>query len=184
MISRLLLCALLLTALPAAHAGVKVVVDGLDGEEKDNVMQRLAINDTADRGDLDDVLIQRLHAQAESDIRTALQPFGYYSPTIKSELSGEAPHELAAPRRRHGSEHAKGFSGGCDDFVDLLDGGCRKAGQRRAVHGGANDEGRAASEDPALADAHGGDAVAEPDALESGARVTHGRRARSNERRS
>ena len=90
MLKRLLALTFLLMAAPA-WAGVKVEVEGIDGDEKDNVLQRLSISDAAERDDLDQVLVERLHAQAEADIRGALQPFGYYSPTVKSELTGEAP---------------------------------------------------------------------------------------------
>lgn len=91
MIVRSACCALLLALALPVQAGVKVSVTGIDGDEKKNVLERLAIGDTAERKDLDEVLVQRLHQQAEGDIRTALQPFGYYEPEVRSELSGAAP---------------------------------------------------------------------------------------------
>lgn len=94
MIIRLALLALLLIAAPAS-AGLKVVVAGLEDEERDNVLLRLAIKDAADRKDLDEVLVQRLHLQAEAEIRSSLQPFGYYEPRIQSELTGAEPDWVA-----------------------------------------------------------------------------------------
>ncbi|HVT35341.1 MAG TPA: autotransporter assembly complex family protein [Nevskiaceae bacterium] len=90
MIARLLICALALAPLTAT-AGIKVQVEGISGDEKTNVMERLAIADAAARKDLDQALVERLHAQADDDIRKALQVYGWYEPQIKAELSGEAP---------------------------------------------------------------------------------------------
>lgn len=93
---RLSLCALLLFMTHAAPARLKVVVEGVDGPEKANILQRLAIKDAIElKEDLDDARVQRLHGKAEDDIREALQPFGYYSPQIESTLSGEAPDWIA-----------------------------------------------------------------------------------------
>jgi len=71
-----------------AWADVDVKITGLEGEELANVEQRLAIKTLADRDDFDQLLVERLHQQSETDIRSALQPFGYYTPTITSALSG------------------------------------------------------------------------------------------------
>ncbi len=87
MISRSLLFLLALVAAPA-WADVDVSVSGLSGDELGNVEQRLAIKTLSDRNDFDELLVQRLHQQAESDIRSALQPFGYYTPKISGTLTG------------------------------------------------------------------------------------------------
>lgn len=67
-----------------AQAGIEVNIKGLDGAELQNVQQRLAITAAAQRPDLDDALVERLHEQAPDDIRTALQPYGYYNVTVTS----------------------------------------------------------------------------------------------------
>ena len=85
------LSALLLLWAGAASAGIEVEVKGLDGPEKENVELRLRIRAAAKSEDLDDLLVEGLHARAEDDIRGALQPFGYYSPKIESTLSGQVP---------------------------------------------------------------------------------------------
>ena len=87
MIVRSLVLLLSLAAMPA-WANVDVSISGLGGDEKANVEQRLAIKALADREDFDEILVERLHLQAESDIRSAIQPFGYYTPTITSTLTG------------------------------------------------------------------------------------------------
>lgn len=90
----------------SAQAGVRVEITGLEGVERDNVQARLTIGQQAERGDLDQALVERLHARAEADIREALQPYGWYEPQITAELSGSAPEwtaryriELGAPTR-------------------------------------------------------------------------------------
>ena len=50
-----------------AHAGVEVEVLGLDGIEKENVEQRLRIRASAKSPELDDLLVEGLHARAEDD---------------------------------------------------------------------------------------------------------------------
>lgn len=88
-----LCCAALLLCLIAANAtaGVRVEVEGLSGAERDNVEARLSIRARGDKAGLDEAQVQRLHEQAEADIREALQPFGYYSPDIEARLEGAAP---------------------------------------------------------------------------------------------
>jgi translocation and assembly module TamA len=78
----LIFCALLLS--PKAWADIDVSIEGLTGPELKNVEQRLSIEAAAERPDLDEGLVQRLHAQADEDIRTALQPFGYYNVEIET----------------------------------------------------------------------------------------------------
>ena len=85
--------ALLLTALALpAWADVDVSISGIGGDERTNVEQRLAIKTLASREDTDEMLVERLHQQADGDIRSALQPFGYYSPKISGTLNGGSGH--------------------------------------------------------------------------------------------
>lgn len=82
--------AFLLSLLAAsAQAKLRVEVEGLGDAERANVESRLSIRtqgDEAGKAGEDAARIQRLHRQAEADIREALQPFGYYSPTVHSDL--------------------------------------------------------------------------------------------------
>ena len=89
---------LLLTLLfaSAAHGGVRVEVEGLGSDERDNVMARLAIRQQGQRDDLNDAMVERLHDQAATDVRNAMQPFGWYSPVLTdSSLVGTAPNWTA-----------------------------------------------------------------------------------------
>lgn len=78
-----------------AEAEVRVEIEGIGGDELTNVETRLTIRQQRERKDLDETLVERLNAQAKRDIETALQPYGYYSPTIESELTGKAPNWTA-----------------------------------------------------------------------------------------
>src|SRR3546814_4122617 len=75
---RFLLCLLLCWPLLAA-AGVRVEVKGVDGALRDNAEAYLSIRDAADRKDLDQATVDRLHRQAGPQLREALRPFGYYN---------------------------------------------------------------------------------------------------------
>lgn len=86
------LCLLLVSFMSAALAdGVSVDVGGLGPDEKTNVLARLTIRQQGDRKDLSESLVERLHEQAPADIRSALQPFGWYTPGIQAELTGSGP---------------------------------------------------------------------------------------------
>lgn len=81
----------LLLVTPALAAPFRVEVDGLrSGSLLRNIESRLAIRSAAleekDRDTLSDRRLRGLHRRAESDIRGALEPFGYYEPVIRSEF--------------------------------------------------------------------------------------------------
>ncbi len=92
----LLLCGLLLVSgsLPAqdavpeppANGTLTVTVEGLDDPLRDNALALLEINRLAGQAAPDEIRLRWLHARAERDIRQALEPFGYYEPTIESSL--------------------------------------------------------------------------------------------------
>ncbi len=87
----LLIGLLLLPSAPAIWAGtpkVEILVKGVKGELKTNIYANLTLQQRlADKTPLDDATIRRLHKRAEKEIRTALQPFGYYKPKITARLS-------------------------------------------------------------------------------------------------
>ncbi|MDD3763086.1 MAG: autotransporter assembly complex protein TamA [Nevskiales bacterium] len=82
---------LLVLAVRPADAAVGVHVDGVDGALRENVELRLTIRAHARDKDLDQGLVEAMHRDAPDEIREALQPYGYYNPTIETELSGKAP---------------------------------------------------------------------------------------------
>lgn len=85
----LLCCTLLLPTL--ARAEIRVEVRGVSGDLKDNAEAYLTIRDEAERKDLDQATVERLHRQAGPQLRESLRPFGYYNPFIDANLSGAAP---------------------------------------------------------------------------------------------
>ncbi len=75
-------------AAPALGAvRVSVHVEGINGKLKTNVMASLSIVQYKNLGTNPEATIRRLDAQAPAEIRRALQPFGYFSPQIDSQLT-------------------------------------------------------------------------------------------------
>jgi translocation and assembly module TamA len=70
----------------AVTPSVKVVVVGVKGALRNNVLASLSLADKARRQKATEDEIRLMHARAEGEIKRALQPFGYYRPLIKSEL--------------------------------------------------------------------------------------------------
>jgi translocation and assembly module TamA len=92
-ISLVLLC-ILIPCL--SHAvGLRVVVQGLEGELQRNVLANLRIAQQQDDPHLSAGQIHRLHRQAEGQIMAALAPFGYYSAQVEGSLTREENRWLA-----------------------------------------------------------------------------------------
>lgn len=76
----------------SVEAGPKVTVDfritGLQEPELANAYNWLGFVAEDQRGRLDYTRLKTLHDGAEASIKKALQPYGYYEPTITSELGG------------------------------------------------------------------------------------------------
>ncbi len=70
----------------AAAVKIEITVTGVKEALYKNIMARLTINLQKDNEKLQPKAIRMLHRQAEEDIRSALAPFGYYNPVIKSSL--------------------------------------------------------------------------------------------------
>lgn len=71
---------------PARADTVRVTVEGVGGELRDNVRRVLSIVAARGDEDLDEGRIRRLHGRAEAEIREAVAPFGHYRPTVRSSL--------------------------------------------------------------------------------------------------
>lgn len=97
---RTLAAALILFAAGAAHAAKVSAVEirGLDEAMTNNVRVALSLVDAVGR-DLSGRRLAYLVREAEAETREALEPFGYYSPTITVERSGggEAENDRAGP---------------------------------------------------------------------------------------
>ena len=72
------------------HGSLTVTVEGLDDPLRDNVLALLELNRFAGQNPPDEIRLRWLHANAEREIRQALEPFGYYEPTIESSLEQTA----------------------------------------------------------------------------------------------
>jgi len=69
-----------------SETALTVSVEGVEGKLYDNILARLRINIYSKNSVLSDAEIKRLHRQAPEDIESALAPFGYYAPSVKSSL--------------------------------------------------------------------------------------------------
>ena len=97
---RLLFIACVALGVPAvASESLDVRITGIEGELLDNVKAQLGIAQLDKRKlpiplpatdeletEITEAVVRRRHRAAAAEIRTALQPFGYYSPRIKSTL--------------------------------------------------------------------------------------------------
>lgn len=85
---RLLLALLLWAAGPVwgQETKVEITVEGVPEQLQSNVLNTLRIYKSREDPLLTEGLIRRYHAQADKDIRQALEPFGYYRPNITSGL--------------------------------------------------------------------------------------------------
>jgi translocation and assembly module TamA len=86
----------LLAAAPLARADLEVRLSGVDGEERANVEARLTILNYANEDGDDEAEIRRLHRRAETDIRSALEAYGYYEPKLRARLTGKGRDWVAA----------------------------------------------------------------------------------------
>ena len=86
---------LLLSAAGAFAAGVKVELEGLNEEQRDAVRSTLALGDYEKR-DISGAELRAAYADAEEQIRSALEPFGYYDTQVQKSLSGDAANGWSA----------------------------------------------------------------------------------------
>jgi translocation and assembly module TamA len=93
----LLILVLLLSAMTAVQAAVSIDVklDGLNREQKKNVLAFLTIEQQRKADDLTERRIRRYHNRAIGEIETALQPYGYYQPVIESSLEQDGDKWVA-----------------------------------------------------------------------------------------
>ncbi len=76
--------------LQAQTARLRVQLEGLDGELRANALAVAGIFSAARSRQLPTSQIERLHARAPEEINLALQPYGFYRPTVEAELSRDA----------------------------------------------------------------------------------------------
>lgn len=81
----LLLTPLLMLLSPLAHASVQLVVEGVDDMLKDAVTSSVELSQYAAR-DISDAQARRLFERAPDQVKTALQPYGYYEATTTGDI--------------------------------------------------------------------------------------------------
>ncbi|MBE1160524.1 autotransporter assembly complex protein TamA [Dyella acidiphila] len=80
------LCLLLLLLIPGlSHAGVQLVVDGVDDPLKAAVIAGVSLSQYATR-DVSEAQVRRLYDRADAQAGTALQPYGYYDAHASGKL--------------------------------------------------------------------------------------------------
>jgi translocation and assembly module TamA len=80
------LLALGLLAGPPAFAGIDIDIRGVEDELKDNVAAYLSLTRYKDR-DVDQAMMNRLRDRIDREVREALEPFGYYEPTVSTQIT-------------------------------------------------------------------------------------------------
>src|ERR1700743_2830563 len=104
--SRAALVLLCLLLCPATRANITVAIRGVDDAVKANVLVYLSFERYKKRTDLSADTIGRLHDRVEREVQSALRPFGYYEPSIHSDLTNvhksdrnvPDPHRPPPPR--------------------------------------------------------------------------------------
>ena len=79
----------LLAAAVPARADIRVTIDGVDGAIRTNVLAYLSLQRYATLDDLQPDLVNRLVQRAPGEVTDALRPFGYYAPSVTTELTGD-----------------------------------------------------------------------------------------------
>ena len=70
-----------------AQVNVSVQINGVSAEVESNIRLFLSLEQQKDHPLLNEGRLRRLHKSAPREISNALQPFGYYRPTISAELN-------------------------------------------------------------------------------------------------
>lgn len=83
---RALVASAVLIAWQPAAANIVLVIEGVDAEVEANLRVFLSLQRFRERDDLTADTIERLHERAPNEVRQALRPFGYYEPTLQSEI--------------------------------------------------------------------------------------------------
>lgn len=80
------LAAMCLIASQVARANITVEIHGVDEQLRANVLAYLSFERYKKRTDLSNDTVERLHTRVEREVQAALKPFGYYEPTVESDV--------------------------------------------------------------------------------------------------
>ena len=72
-----------------AYAGIAVEVRGVEEDIRANVLAYLSFERYKESDDLSPEFVERLQERSEREVRLALRPFGYYEPTVTSDVKRE-----------------------------------------------------------------------------------------------
>jgi translocation and assembly module TamA len=72
-----------------AFSGVEVEVRGVEEDIRANVLAYLSFERYKESDDLSPEFVERLQERSEREVRLALRPFGYYEPTVASDVKRE-----------------------------------------------------------------------------------------------
>jgi translocation and assembly module TamA len=86
---RIVLAAFLWIASAAAVAGIRVELNGVEGDARRNVLVYLSVERYREDNELDEDTVNRLFNRIDGEARSALRPFGYYDPAIESNLRAD-----------------------------------------------------------------------------------------------
>ena len=81
------LAAMCLIVTPWARANITVEIHGVDEQIRTNVLAYLSFERYKKRTDLSTDTIERLHNLVEREVQSALKPFGYYEPSVESDVT-------------------------------------------------------------------------------------------------
>lgn len=87
MLRSILILMVLLVSLPVFGLDVQVNVNGLESDIEENVLVYLSVEQERSRKSLNEARLRLLHNKAEKEIRQAMQPFGYFEPSITTTLT-------------------------------------------------------------------------------------------------
>jgi translocation and assembly module TamA len=71
-----------------ARADIHIDITGVDDDLRRNVEALLSMERYRDRARLEPTAVQRLYNRVDEEVHTALRPFGYYEPKIRSSIEG------------------------------------------------------------------------------------------------
>lgn len=92
----ILLVTLCVFAPARTRADIVVDIEGVDTEIRRNVLAFLSLERYRERDDLPEATLERLQERVDREVRSALRPFGYYQPHVRTAL-----------RRRNGDASVK-----------------------------------------------------------------------------
>ncbi len=85
-----LLFLLLMAGAWAAAPKIDIVIKGLDDQLRENVLSHLSLQRYRNAAEISEGRLRLLYRRGPEEIRTALQPFGYYQPKIQSHIEQTA----------------------------------------------------------------------------------------------